>query len=708
MAYQSEIDKLEQRYEENPKQWFAALADAYRKEGHIDLALDYVRGGLEMRPNYASGYIVLGRCLVEKSEHTEAAQAFEHVLEIDAENIIALKSLSEIAELRGDISGAKRWIERLLEVDPMNDEARETQERLSQVPEEPPVQAEAEAVAEPEEAPAAASQEPGAAWAAEAMGQPPDEPSPVAEMVDEPAPLRLEPTSMEPEPLRVEQQEEPDRDSLQVVKDEEPFGVDQTGARAAFQMPTAAEELGLESLAVDGEHGAAGLAATSDEEDEQETGTERTIPLEPVETEEPPVVAFGDVAEPERDAAEDTPKEEGAIGHLDVSSFDDELAWDTGDRMSHELSAEDIIEAEKHHEDIAPAVEFLEGMPRDEDAGDVESEAVGDAGPPEEEAERETVEEAADFGALQAVPVLSEEALAQEASVAEQEAPAEAAAAEQVEQPEEPVEDTADEAPVESVAEPEAEPVPVAAAEPDATEDTGLPLIMPEDVEPERAEEEAPGATEPEPVVTETMAEVYAQQGLLGQARQTYEKLLVERPDDPALKSRLAELTERSRHARRQTPASRYSAAETGGPAAVAYLKQVFAGEAAEDLDPFTAPPAEEPATEWVEPTASTLESAFGDETVEPEAPGSPTVPAPDEVSLSSVFGESGPPQPAPATDATASRQPRSTGGVSFDEFYGKSKTEAEEQEEEPEPSENEGQDEKGEEFRDWLEGLKS
>jgi tetratricopeptide (TPR) repeat protein len=647
MAYQSEIDKLEQRYEENPKQWFAALADAYRKEGHIDLALDYVRGGLEMRPNYASGYIVLGRCLVEKSEHTEAAQAFEHVLEIDAENIIALKSLSEIAELRGDISGAKRWIEQLLEVDPMNDEARETQERLSQVPEEPPVQAEAEAVAEP-----------GAAWAAEAMGQPPDEPSPVAEMVDEPAPLRLEPTSVEPEPLRVEQQEEPDRDSLQVVKDEEPFGVDQTGARAAFQMPTAAEELGLESLAVDGEHGAAGLAATSDEEDEQETGTERTIPLEPVETEEPPVVAFGDVAEPERDAAEDTPKEEGAIGHLDVSSFDDELAWDTGDRMSHELSAEDIIEAEKHHEDIAPAVEFLEGMPRDEDAGDVESEAVGDAGPPEEEAERETVEEAADFGALQAVPVLSEEALAQEASVAEQEAPAEAAAAEQVEQPEEPVEDTADEAPVESVAEPEAEPVPVAAAEPDATEDTGLPLIMPEDVEPERAEEEAPGATEPEPVVTETMAEVYAQQGLLGQARQTYEKLLVERPDDPALKSRLAELTERSRHARRQTPASRYSAAETGGPAAVAYLKQVFAGEAAEDLDPFTAPPAEEPATEWVEPTAS--------------------------------------------------RQPRSTGGVSFDEFYGKSKTEAEEQEEEPEPSENEGQDEKGEEFRDWLEGLKS
>jgi hypothetical protein len=193
------------------------------------------------------------------------------------------------------------------------------------------------------------------------------------------------------------------------------------------------------------------------------------------------------------------------------------------------------------------------------------------------------------------------------------------------------------------------------------------------------------------------------------QARRTYEKLLVDRPDDPALKSRLAELTERSRQMRRKTPASRFSAAESGGPSAVAFLKQVLAGEAAEDQDPFSEV-ADEPATEWVEPTASPLESAFGDDTEEAEAPGSPTMPAPDEVSLSSVFGEPIPPQPAPAppSDASAAPQPRSTGGVSFDEFYGKSKPETEEPQEPPEPAESSGADDKDEEFRDWLEGLKS
>src|SRR3989304_1444103 len=61
MAYQSEIEKLEQRYRENPDQWFAALADSYRKAGSLDLALDVVRAGLGKRPHYVSGHIVLGR-----------------------------------------------------------------------------------------------------------------------------------------------------------------------------------------------------------------------------------------------------------------------------------------------------------------------------------------------------------------------------------------------------------------------------------------------------------------------------------------------------------------------------------------------------------------------------------------------------------------------------------------------------------------------
>jgi tetratricopeptide (TPR) repeat protein len=719
MAYQSEIEKLEQRYEENPKQWFAALADAYRKEGSLDLALDYVRGGLEMRPNYASGYIVLGRCLMEKNEHAEAAQAFEQVLELDAENIIALKSLSEIAETRADLGAAKHWLERLIEVDPMNDEARQALERLRQAPaiaaeaeSEVPSEPEAVPTAEegPAEAPAEVSPEPGAAWAAEAMAQQPPEPSPVAEM--------------EEEPFRIEHEEEP----LQVEKEEAPFGVGETTSEP-FRVTTGSEDLGLEVLGDDGEHGAAGLAAKADEreaEADQASETTPTTPLEAVEAqEEPPVAAFGDVAAAERVTVEDAEVGEVealpsgadvAAEHLDVSSFDDELAWDTGDRLSHEISSEDIAEAEQHHEDIAPAVEFLEGLPAEDQATEaamapVDGLEVVDkkAGEGEDEADRETVEDVADFGALQAVPVISEDALVESArppaaEVQREEAVLEAAVEEEV-PAEYAIGEPAHEEPEEPVAASEAEPVSVEAAEPEEADvgETELPLIMPAESAPR--EEETAELREPEPVVTETMAEVYAGQGLLRQARQTYEKLVEQRPGDPALKARLADLTERSRSAARRAPKSRYIAAETGGPSAVAYLKQVFAGEAVGDLEP-PGDTGQEP--ERVEQTTSPLQSAFGDGSDEAEAPGSPTIPAPDEVSLSSVFGEPAPPQPAPATGTTEEPPPRSTAGVSFDEFYGKSATEEATEEEEQEPVENGDDDDSEEEFRDWLEGLKS
>ncbi len=633
MAYQSEIEKLEQRYEENPKQWFAALADAYRKEGSLDLALDYVRGGLEMRPNYASGYIVLGRCLVEKNEYVEAAQAFEQVLQLDAENIIALKSLGEIAELQSDFVGAKRWLQRLLEVDPMNEDARVSLERVIQAaaaprpqpaaPEEP-VAAE-EIARAPEAMPPA---EPAAAWAAEALGRP-LESAPSVEPADMEAPPGEE------EPFRIEQ-----------FETEQPFGI---GA--------AVGDAGAELFEID-------------KDEDQVLGEGPAAPVESVELEEPPVAAFGDVQQMEQGPLE--------VEHLDVGTFDDELAWDTGDRLSQEIADEAVVEEVEHRDDLASAVEFME--------------------PVHEEAERETVEEPVDFGALQAIPLMSEEMLAEHAL----EQPAEEGGSPEYEAPdvpdeylmEEPIADTVEE-PVPEDALPE-EPAP---AEEEFELAPDLPLIMPD-------EEEAPAEAEPQPVVTETMAEVYAQQGLLPEARETYERLLERRPDDPVLKARLAELNARARSVARKQHVSRYSALETGGPPAVAFLQQVFAGEAVDDLVPPALP---EPEPDDGETATSPLQSAFGAETEEEdaaEAPGSPTVPAPDEVSLSSVFGEPEPPN-APGSGEAPRAAPPPPGGVSFDEFYGRAK---EEQLEDAEgaprlrPSGGEGSND---EFKDWLEGLK-
>ena len=131
MAASSEIEKLERRYAENPDgRYFAPLADAYRKAGQVDRALEVVRAGLEKHPDYLSAHIVLGRCLLDKKEDDGAGQAFERVLGLDAENIIALKSLSEIAERRGEPLSARQWLQKLLQVDPMNAEADADLQRL--------------------------------------------------------------------------------------------------------------------------------------------------------------------------------------------------------------------------------------------------------------------------------------------------------------------------------------------------------------------------------------------------------------------------------------------------------------------------------------------------------------------------------------------------------------------------------------------------
>lgn len=138
MAYQSEIEKLEQRFNEKPEQWFAALADAYRKAGDLDRALEIVEQWIDQRPNYTSGLIVLGRVRVDRKEDEEAAKAFEKVLSIDGENIIAVKSLSEICQRAGDEAGVRRWLGRLLEIDPLNEEAQEALLALTPGEEAPP------------------------------------------------------------------------------------------------------------------------------------------------------------------------------------------------------------------------------------------------------------------------------------------------------------------------------------------------------------------------------------------------------------------------------------------------------------------------------------------------------------------------------------------------------------------------------------------
>ena len=126
MPYTSEIEKLEHRYNENPKgRNFAPLADAYRKAGQVDLAIDLCRKGLELHPDYISAYIVYGRCMLDKKDDPGAEQVFRKVMTLDPENVLALKILADVADRNNRMEQAVEWLGKLLAVDPMNGDAAE-------------------------------------------------------------------------------------------------------------------------------------------------------------------------------------------------------------------------------------------------------------------------------------------------------------------------------------------------------------------------------------------------------------------------------------------------------------------------------------------------------------------------------------------------------------------------------------------------------
>lgn len=579
MAYQSEIEKLEQRFGEKPEQWFAALADAYRKAGELDMALDILNTWIEKRPNYTSGHIVRGRCLLDRSEDEEAGKAFQGVLELDPENIIAIKALSDIATRAGDTGQARHWLQRLLEVDPMNEEAHAALEATSQP-----------AALEPAELNVVPAER-----AAEAPGEP--GPSDLLAVAGE---LR--------ESGRREQPKE--EATLEIEPPARPV--------------TAAPELTVET-APEVEGLTPGIAAPLEAPTEPEAPPARP----PVEA--PAPVDGLETRTVDAEAGADTVDASG----LEIEAFDEEMGWDAGERISHAITQEDLQEALEAHEDSldAPA-HALPG---------IEAEEVPHVGVEEREtAPVEGLDVPPEVPEEEPEPVAGFEPTAEEGEAAAAEAP-------ETERTTGPPLLTPVEAPKEEAEE-------------------ALPLILPEAVS---TEEEAPPA-EPEPVLTETMAEVYVAQGHLDQARAIYRKLLEQQPGNAALAAKLADLDSRG-GAAVPAPAveERFAAPAAAGASVSAMLAEILGVEP----QPALAPP---PRPEGAEPRV-------------PVAPPPAAAPAP-----------SAPPSaPAPKAAPKAGEG----GEFSFDEFFG-----GEEPSGGPGPSTRRAASHDGsdDDFRNWLKSLKT
>lgn len=470
MGYESEIKKLEVRWEDNPKQYFAPLADAYRKNGDFEKAVKLIDDGLAERPDYVSAYIVLGRTRVGLEEYDEAARVFEQVLEYDGENIIALSQLAELSEKMDDLTGAIRWLRRLLEVDPMNHAAT----RLDQLEK-------ASGAAHPETEAEDAVPVTGAPDAAEGISfadimdgdsAGTEEPQPVAE--DTGQDLAQEGAGRRPA-----------LDEIETVVDM--VAVDLPGSEAPAPEEGAPAEGSLDLSALADEP-TTGIVEVGDE----------VIAQPPEDGSEEPRAEVLTEPEVENDATGDTPLE--------------------------------LVE------DSAEAVEFIEPAAP---ASDVSTDDE-----PEE---------------IQVVPE-------------------------------------------EAVTEPEDAGEPVAAVSPPRFPSSleNIPVIIPEEVD----EGELPGISQsvdepsPEPVVTETMANVFAQQGMVDQARQVYLQLLEAQPDNEKLRAEMEKLDSmQTLEARPSPPAGpKFSVADTGGKSSRAFLQGMLSAVVDNEVAvPEGAPPADGP-----------------------------------------------------------------------------------------------------------------
>jgi tetratricopeptide (TPR) repeat protein len=120
----ADIERFEAEYAERPDGLvFARLADAYRKTGDPERALALLQEGMSRHPNYFSALIVQGKSFLDLERPEQAEEAFRRVLELDADNLVALQSLAELATDRGELEEAARWYERLVQMDPLNEDA---------------------------------------------------------------------------------------------------------------------------------------------------------------------------------------------------------------------------------------------------------------------------------------------------------------------------------------------------------------------------------------------------------------------------------------------------------------------------------------------------------------------------------------------------------------------------------------------------------
>jgi tetratricopeptide (TPR) repeat protein len=90
------VERYQLLYEKDPtSKVFAPLAEAYRRMGLLDEAIDLAKSGVALHPHFASGRVALGKCYAQKGELEKAIEHLKAAVDLSPENLLAHQILAE-------------------------------------------------------------------------------------------------------------------------------------------------------------------------------------------------------------------------------------------------------------------------------------------------------------------------------------------------------------------------------------------------------------------------------------------------------------------------------------------------------------------------------------------------------------------------------------------------------------------------------------
>lgn len=125
------IEKYLDLYRRDPQsKVFAPLAEAYRKNGQLEHALDVALKGLKYHPDFASGRMTLGRIYMAQGLWPKAITELKHASELNPELLLAHKLLGECHLETGHIESALQAYKMALYLDPLDEKAKSMVKKL--------------------------------------------------------------------------------------------------------------------------------------------------------------------------------------------------------------------------------------------------------------------------------------------------------------------------------------------------------------------------------------------------------------------------------------------------------------------------------------------------------------------------------------------------------------------------------------------------